>query len=76
MATQIMRNSSALAGNRGGAVAGDTLFDRLAAAWGDYWRTQRTRRELETLTDRELADIGLHRADIETVARRGGRAID
>jgi uncharacterized protein YjiS (DUF1127 family) len=48
-----------------------SLLDRLAAAWNNYWRTQRTRHELESLTDRELADIGLHRADIDTVIRHG-----
>ena len=72
MATQIVRNPSALGAH---GVAGGTLVNRLAAAWGDYWRAQRTRRELETLTDRELADIGLHRGDIATVARSGGRRI-
>ena len=33
----------------------------------------RTRNELTQLTDRELADIGLSRGDIEHVARRAAR---
>jgi uncharacterized protein YjiS (DUF1127 family) len=69
MATQIVRNPSVVGGSA--AVPGVSLFDRLAAAWNDYWRLQRTRHELESLTDRELADIGLHRADIDLVVRQG-----
>lgn len=35
------------------------------------WNAARvTRNQLNSLTDRELDDIGLTRADIETVARR------
>ncbi|MGP6087071.1 DUF1127 domain-containing protein [Antarctobacter jejuensis] len=37
------------------------------AAWND---ARLTRNSLSTLTDRELDDIGLHRGDIEAVARR------
>lgn len=37
------------------------------AAWND---ARQTRRSLEALSDRELDDIGLHRGDIDTVARR------
>ena len=39
------------------------------------WRRQRASlRELTRLTDRELADIGIRRGDIESVIRTGRRA--
>jgi uncharacterized protein YjiS (DUF1127 family) len=72
MATHILRNPSAVVAT---GVAGTSVFDRLAIAWSDFRRAQRTRHELEALTDRELADIGLRRGDIENVARQGGRTI-
>ncbi|BBU58730.1 MULTISPECIES: DUF1127 domain-containing protein [Mameliella] len=37
------------------------------AAWND---ARMTRNSLSALTDRELEDIGLHRGDIDSVARR------
>ncbi len=40
------------------------------AAWND---ARVTRRTLNKLSDRELADIGLCRGDIEAVARTGRR---
>ena len=44
-----------------------TLSDKLNA-----WRRYREAvRELSQLSDRELADIGVRRGDIETIARRG-----
>jgi uncharacterized protein YjiS (DUF1127 family) len=47
-----------------------SILGRLARAWADYARYRRTVGELETLSDRELADIGLSRADIADVAQR------
>jgi uncharacterized protein YjiS (DUF1127 family) len=39
------------------------------------WRRQRAAmRELSQLSDRELHDLGISRADIEFVTRRAGRA--
>lgn len=39
------------------------------------WRQYRASvRELSRLTDRELSDLGIGRADIEFVARKGARA--
>lgn len=49
------------------------LFARLRARIDEHARFVRTREELATLTDRELEDIGLVRADIEDVARRAAR---
>lgn len=50
-------------GGFGGVVA--KLVSQLAA-WND---ARVTRRELSRLSDRELDDIGLSRADIERIAR-------
>jgi uncharacterized protein YjiS (DUF1127 family) len=60
------------------AMASKGLFARLntlannffgsVASWND---ARVTRNALEQLTDRELADIGLCRGDIEYVATRG-----
>lgn len=51
--------------NRIGAI----FFNAFAAvaAWND---TRLTRKNLESLSDRELDDIGLVRGDIDEVARR------
>lgn len=38
--------------------------------WSKY---RRTLRELRSLDDRELNDLGLGRGDLETVARRAAR---
>lgn len=52
---------------RGGLGAGLRLrLDR-------YRRYQATRRDLSRLTDRELADIGISRAEIDALARRAAR---
>jgi uncharacterized protein YjiS (DUF1127 family) len=45
------------------------LFTRLAAWWDERRRIARTIDELEQLSDHELADIGITRADIVRVAR-------
>ncbi len=47
---------------------------RLWTAW--RWRrlARRTRRELEALSDRLLADVGIARADIPEIARRSAYA--
>ncbi|MFT4015188.1 MAG: DUF1127 domain-containing protein [Paracoccus sp. (in: a-proteobacteria)] len=61
---------SAVAMSHNHAAAGfGGVFARVTAmiaAWND---ARVTRRELNALTDRELNDIGLTRADIEHVAR-------
>lgn len=63
-------NMSTMEMNRGAAVGGvgnvvANLFSMLSA-WND---ARVTRRELNSLSDRELNDIGLARGDIERIAR-------
>src|SRR5262245_21224191 len=48
----------------------------LIAAWAEWRRVRRAVRQLEDLSDRMLADIGLQRSDIDRVARYGRGAID
>jgi uncharacterized protein YjiS (DUF1127 family) len=45
-------------------------FVRLLQGWKDYGTAVR---ELAALNDRELADIGISRSDIDWVARQRGR---
>lgn len=55
---------------RNRAVGGmDTIFSKVVAALSAWNEIRATRRELSRLSDRELADIGLVRADIGRVAR-------
>ena len=56
-------NRSVAVGGIGNVVA--NLFSMLSA-WND---TRVTRRELSSLSDRELNDIGVFRGDIERIAR-------
>lgn len=56
-------NRGYAAGGIGNVVA--TLFSMLSA-WND---ARVTRRELNSLSDRELNDIGVSRGDIEGIAR-------
>lgn len=69
MSTQTMAvgRIAAASSERPGGLRG--LLERLAAAWNERRRIARTIAELEALSDHELADIGLARADIERVAR-------
>lgn len=61
---------SAIETNRSFALGGiGNSFALLSTLIGS-WKDQRTtRRELNRLSDRELEDIGLCRADIDQVAR-------
>ena len=45
------------------------MIAKMKSAWTRYQRTRRTARELNSLTDKELSDIGIARCDIWTVAR-------
>ena len=49
---------------------------RLVAAWAERRRIARTVDQLQGLSDRMLADIGLARCDIPRVAREGRDASD
>lgn len=51
-----------------GAITIHSLTTKLEAAWSAFgtWNLQRkTRAQLSKLSDRELADIGLHRGALE-----------
>ena len=69
MATQLV-NAHAGASRRGEAHGIAGLVHRLRARGEEYARYVRTRDELAGPTDRELADIGLVRGDIEQIARQ------
>jgi uncharacterized protein YjiS (DUF1127 family) len=62
MSTMEMNRSVAVAGV-GNVVAN---FFSMLSAWND---SRLTRRELNSLSDRELNDIGVFRGDIERIAR-------
>lgn len=59
-------NTSGLSGL---AAQAHGLVARIAGAIAGYRAYSQTRRELDVLSDRELADIGLSRADIVRIAR-------
>lgn len=44
------------------------LVQRLRKAWNDHATYRRTVNELSALSDRELADLGLHRSNIRQTA--------
>lgn len=46
------------------------MFDRVLGAVRRHKTISQTRRELERLSDRELRDIGVSRAEIMAIARR------
>lgn len=48
---------------------GKTMFDFFTDGIKRWNRYNQTRRELNLLTDRELADLGILRADIPRIAR-------
>lgn len=55
-----------------GVRAETSIFDRISAVVARFneWRSyRRTVAELSSLTDRELHDIGITRADINAIAR-------
>ena len=47
-----------------------TFFAGLAKAWKNYMTYRQTVYELNRLTNRDLADLGINRGDIEFIARK------
>lgn len=56
--------------NSGSAHQFGSFFATLAGAYTAWKDARDTRRSLSSLTDRELDDIGLCRADIDVIAGR------
>lgn len=48
---------------------GANFLRSVQASWVDYKLFRATANELGDLTDRELADLGIHRSEIKRVAR-------
>ena len=71
MATNMANTYGVVAG--ASSVSGNGVFSRLVEGWREYRRYQRTLAELDGLTDRDLADIGLSRSEIDLAARRCAR---
>ncbi len=44
-----------------------TLFSRISAALADWNDARKTRNALSKLSDQELADLGLHRGDVDAM---------
>lgn len=51
------------------------MISRIATALRRQTAYNRTRNELSRLSDRELQDLGINRADIRSVARAGVAAL-
>jgi uncharacterized protein YjiS (DUF1127 family) len=49
------------------------MFEVLKSRYSTWKRYYRTVQELESLTSRELADLGISRADIPRLAREAAR---
>jgi len=59
-----------LEARRAAAHPADQLTSRVANAIISWRNRRATRKALAELSDRELDDIGIHRSDIDRVARR------
>ena len=55
--------------SRAHVAAAPGILTRLSAAVAEWYNARATRIELSRLSDRELDDIGLSRADIDRIAR-------
>ena len=53
---------------------GMTMFEVLKTRYATWKRYSRTVSELESLSNRELADLGISRADIGRLAREAARS--
>lgn len=65
-----MTQSTAYAAHSPVADAADGLIARLRQAWSDYRQYKSTVAELHSLSDRELADLGIHRSSIRVIAHK------
>ena len=52
------------------------MFSSLARLINSWKRYENVRRELSHLTDRELADIGITRSDIDRIAHHEAHSLD
>jgi uncharacterized protein YjiS (DUF1127 family) len=50
-----------------------TMFEVLKSRYSSWKRYARTVKELESLSSRELADLGISRSDIQRIAREAAR---
>lgn len=70
--TKVMKMAY-VTGARGGSVGLTDRIAGMARELADRWRRYRvfreTMRELEALSDRDLADLGIHRSQIASIAR-------
>jgi uncharacterized protein YjiS (DUF1127 family) len=51
-----------------------TMFEVLKSRYSTWKRYSRTLQELESLSNRELADLGIARVDIPRLAREAARS--
>jgi uncharacterized protein YjiS (DUF1127 family) len=78
MATYELKNHTAFSGHE---LKANTLFDRLRSYFTNPFAVSEERRayldtlhELQVLTDRDLADIGISRGDIYRIAQEAADA--
>ena len=51
-----------------------TMFESLKSRYSSWKRYSRTLQELDSLSNRDLADLGIARADIPRLAREAARS--
>ena len=51
-----------------------TMFESLKSRYSSWKRYSRTLKELDSLSNRDLADLGISRADIPRLAREAARS--
>lgn len=63
-----LRSQARLAGMITGERIGEDMFTSIARLLNEWKRYSEARKELAHLSDRELADIGITRSDIDRIA--------
>jgi uncharacterized protein YjiS (DUF1127 family) len=53
-----------------GEIAMEKIYKKMIKRWMLHARYRKTVKELTQLTDRDLADLGIHRSDIARVAKQ------